>query len=250
MFQIRTLQDYARQRPSQGYALEKPKVCPSKFTLMATNGLKRFANWWTDHSIFHAMDGKRIKREFKSLSQRSFLGQFTHGMKEGVRGFIPHIGTAACLSFAVHSKVSETVDQPTAPGKPLSFFSVVIVAPLLEEVLFRGIGQNSVAVVQKIFKCFTPKGLRGNRVFKWMRSPQARILLVNGLFAGSHYWSNQEWLGRRGAAVQSLLIMLYPTQSVLHETSNNIVAPMGSHIANNGIVWLIQAIATKKVCLF
>lgn len=111
---------------------------------------------------------------------------------------------------------------------------------IAEEVLFRGLLQNGVWLLQKSASRLVPQCIRNSHFFKWLTSPSPRILAVNILFAGVHLFNAGDYLSTKGAVIQATRIMLYPSHSLEYEITGSLVVPMMSHLTNNVISTLID----------
>lgn len=109
-------------------------------------------------------------------------------------------------------------------------------APLLEELVCRGIVQNCLAGAQKALHAYPPTFLH-KETTDWLTSPQARILADNTIFAALHL-KNASVFGTKFAIGQTISCFLFPTEAGLYETTGSLISPIASHITNNAIITL------------
>lgn len=113
------------------------------------------------------------------------------------------------------------------PGEN-SFLQNVVVLPILTEVFFRGLIQNSLRQIQEAVKSLSTPSQSGSKI---ITSPIGTILAPNTLQA--LYTAQQSYL-------QAAFIALYPTGSILHFiTGDKICAPIAAHITSSFIAYTI-----------
>ena len=104
---------------------------------------------------------------------------------------------------------------------------------IIEELIFRGIIQNSLGISQQAIKYVTPESLQDNRFFQFIQSPCARVLTTNVIFALTHFINAKGSLSTAGATSQIACILLYPMCSTLYETTGDLFTPLVAHTTNN-----------------
>jgi hypothetical protein len=203
----------------------------------------------TENTIFHALDNQRLEANGKKTF--SFAERVHKGFHEGVVGAVKGIASQLCLLGLIWASTTVSFDNQD-DAKVDQFYNndifIVLTAPIIEEVFFRGILQNGAHGLQVLSQKILPARMQNNRIFKWLTSPSARVLVPNSLFAGVHLLNGGGYLSSGGALMQAGKIFIYPVESILFETTKKpsssvssffengvlaMVAPMTCHIANN-----------------
>lgn len=200
------------------------------------NYIKSFFN---NYTIIHAVNNPRIEEEFQQDKNSNLATKLKKGIYVEAKTFIQRFVIFTALStLAKQLKQSNGINNIK---EPIGFIYEVIIGPIVEEIIFRGILQNGMHYAQKFAKWAAPRFIRNTRVFEWLTSPSARILGANSLFALVH-------LGNKGAVRTVALvgtILLMPRMSILHETTGNIAAPIVCHMTHNLSCWFFSQIARK-----
>ncbi len=172
-------------------------------------------------SIFHALDAPRIAAETKWAKTLQFEDQLKLGVYEGCRNYIT--GT---LTILLLERITRLFPELKKPEKPLelSFADIVIILPLIEEILFRGVLQTYLS-------------------FR-IKSSTIQIL-GSGLPFGAIHLTNSKNQGLLSAIRQSSRIVLFPGHSILYATTGTLFAPIAAHMTNNFICDGVQRIANK-----
>lgn len=114
----------------------------------------------------------------------------------------------------------------------------VLVAPIKEEIAFRGIRQTGIKWGQQLLNKVAPAQLQDNRVFQVLTSRTARELATSLLFGYMH--SYNDW-GCRGPMISQCIqcfVTSYFLESSLREDTGALWAPIGAHMAHNLTVFL------------
>ena len=115
----------------------------------------------------------------------------------------------------------------------IHFRTRCITGPIIEEVIFRGLFQNGIRLIQNMTKECIPSCLANNRIINWLTSPSARIITVGSLFALAHLSNDYDL---ENTLMQISSIALLPVESIIYETTGSIIAPIFSHITHNTAV--------------
>lgn len=179
-----------------------------------------------------ALNNEQILAKGQEYKDLSLYGQAKLGVHEGVKCVARSI-VGKCYVFlpvlAITSFTNVSRGEPASDSleTPAQYFLLAgIIAPILEEIAFRGIAQNSLSLWQRGVNWITPSYILKTRICKWLTSPSARICSITALFAFVH-----------GSLDQNIMLVFNPIESVLHETTGNIVAPIFAHLTNNLIVF-------------
>ncbi|MDP1834514.1 MAG: CPBP family intramembrane metalloprotease [Chlamydiales bacterium] len=146
------------------------------------------------------------------------------GVVCGVAAF-PFQIVLTCLTSYLVNKV---VENDAKVSDPISFTTMVIFVPLLEELVFRGAVQGGLSYV--------------------ITSPTVRVLGTAALFSGIHLTNTKN--GFFGAVVQSTVAAISSAAiaGTLKEKTGTVFSSVGAHMANNGCVWgmlhLLQSVKT------
>ncbi len=181
-------------------------------------------------SILHALDEERLSREIEENKKLSVIQRVFKGCIYGVGSFICKSFITPVIFFGI-SKIFDS-NNSTEDIVDLGICEIGIVAPCLEE------SSNSLFHVGLKFthlmaKEVAPSFLQETRVFKWLTFPTARVLMVNTLFASIHLLTAGGYQSTAGAVTQCIRIMLFPTYSILYETTWGLIAPIAAHMTNN-----------------
>tara|TARA_A100001015_G_scaffold291431_1_gene365540 strand:- start:2265 stop:3167 length:903 start_codon:yes stop_codon:yes gene_type:complete len=109
---------------------------------------------------------------------------------------------------------------------------ICVLYPILEEVFFRLGLQNSINLLQSLFKYSLSNTLLQNKTITWLTSTTARIYVVETLFAGVHFFNE-------GSFVQPLTILCTCSYSASYESTGSIITPIILHILNNSSLQLL-----------
>ena len=198
-----------------------------------TNICSSILNTVYEHSIFFALKEQNILNKRELHVNSSIKEKVTYGVKQGAQGIIIAVALSTMLS-GLEGEDDSTTDSPS--------LKMLVGGAILEELIFRGFIQNSLSLAQKTAQLITPKVLKNNKIFKAIQSPCTRIVLTNTLFALLHLSNAQSYLSTSKAIKQVIRIALFAEESILHETTNNIIAPISSHITNNLIAGILVSI--------
>lgn len=191
-------------------------------------------------SIFKALNHDVLAEEAKKNKNLSIIQKIELGLKAGTAGYI----STLILSYGLHYATQGIREGTIAKNNEIQFLTTGILFPILEEIVYRGVLQNSVALIQEtachILRHISPIEMKNNKVFQWMTSPSARILAINSIFALAHLgiFNNVGIFIYNGSIKQATVIMSTPMESILHETTGDIIATIAAHIAHNTLCCL------------
>lgn len=199
----------------------------------------RIVQFFYRNSIFEAADNEAIAKRTAEERTMTVFQKFLLGIIEGAHAFIKSFIIGFSISLITKANfIPKTSMLLNSVIMTNSFRTVVFLGPIYEECLFRGFFQNVFKYYQLDIKREEAKktnSLKDNHIFKWLTSPSCRILVVNFIFAYTHLSNAGGYLTLAGAITQMALICLYPTNSVLYETTGNFVVPLIAHMTNNFI---------------
>ena len=187
---------------------------------------------------------EQIKKDRTSQISLSFLQKGRLGVTMGLKQFLPLI---FMQKFIVMPLLNRTLDALGFPSEindasqdvcEYGFGRIGIIGPFIEEIIFRGILQNSLSSAQKMMRFYMPVCLRG-RITDWVTSSQARVLAVNGLFGLIHLRNGGGYLSSRAAIRQAITHMIFSQESALYETTDSLIAPFAAHVTNNTLAYFI-----------
>lgn len=179
------------------------------------------------NSIFFALNNEALRKETQKYVNLSSNQATLIGLKEGFKQLIPSVILRTGLIYASRFIKDGVPASKTAP----TLFDLIAGA-IYEEAIFRTL-QAGVAIFQQTITHVAAQSLKDNRVFQWIMSPSARILGISSFFASLHFFNGGGYLSTKIAIIQVSRIMLLPTESILYETTGNIITPIYSHLANN-----------------
>lgn len=177
-----------------------------------------------EQTLFFAANNQAIIEKFHQYKNLTWVQRFKIGAVKGVEKVVIGVFSTTFLRFALSGMSSGKTASAEMPS-----ILVGLAAAVLEEIQFRGILQNYLRGSYKIENYVPPK----NRVVKWLTSPSARIITVNAVFAGLHFFNGGTYLSEKEALIQVIQIMLLPSQGILYETTGDLIAPIACHMTNN-----------------
>lgn len=149
------------------------------------------------------------------------------GVKAGFTSFflnsLPYILIMELLLFSFIEKS----EKPYYSKKSRTFSAVVIDAPIIEEIIFRGITQN---------------------LLELMSDPITALLFTSLIFAAAHFANGDktEFSHTVDACIQVSNIFLFPTLCVVYFATRSLPASIAAHMVNNGMIFGISSVLTSK----
>lgn len=179
---------------------------------------KNFFRSLINRTVF--VNNKEISRQLEASEKLSN----NENMANIADKIIIYIGLNFCFHLPISGK--ETFINVAS----MTFSQVAIIAPFIEEIVFRSLSHTYISYIQEYGKYCAPKSIKKNCFFKWLISPSARITLAGTLFAAAHLINGYPSSGEKVRAVAFLT--LFPTYSLLYETSG-FLSSVAAHSANN-----------------
>lgn len=170
-------------------------------------------------SIFEVL--KISSRELNRYRNQTLFENTVYGIQSQLIVLCKRVLISLPLVYGISKQPKSSVS--------VSFWKAVIIGPLIEEIFFRGIEQNSIRYIQT----FLPTPLS---------SAAIRIILTSTLFALPHLDNGGIYLTSIQATVQALLLILYPTESVIYEQTNSIIVSCIAHITSNFCVLMLSKV--------
>lgn len=199
-------------------------------------------SFYYQDSIFYAAVPENINSRINQESSSSIFKKIILSITTAVANIFKNLSLV--FSFAILFKTvvqnnSSLYSKNQSTHCHLDDFSkTVIIGPIIEELIFRGIIQQTILpVIQKTIRYITPTEYQQCSYLQWINSPSFRVIFANLLFAAVHIKNADSYLDITGALLQVTLIALYPTESILCETTDSLTAPLVAHMTNNFIVW-------------
>lgn len=191
------------------------------------------------NTIIEGLDNQQIADRKAVESQLSVINKIWLGIQTGTIDMCRAVPLGLIINFVVTQIITgkEFYDEAPISIADLSFSEVVIIGPVLEEIVIRGIINNVFAGMQKLISVVTPNCIGETYIFQWIVSPSCRILTITVLFAAIHITNAGTLLSVASTIVQVTLILFRPAETILHETTGNLIAPIAAHMTNNFIVW-------------
>ncbi|MDP1835485.1 MAG: CPBP family intramembrane metalloprotease [Chlamydiales bacterium] len=199
-------------------------------------------NVFYERSLLFALDKNAISEKTHLYQDLSWAQQIKVGAISGIQDF-----AFGYLLLAVASIALKKMKPGKKASRPFPSKTEVILGAIAEEILFRGCLQNLMARTQNFAIKNCPSLLSHNASI-WLVSPGARILTCNLVFSAIHLSNSGDYLSNKGSLIQSARILLMPTESILHETTGNIIAPIVSHLVNNVLVVTYLQLKDIKIC--
>lgn len=200
------------------------------------NTIKEFIYINYKATIFYALNNAELTRDCKDRNTKRIAQNAFAGLSSAVLT----LPSQYLVIQGVHLISRQFCEDISSDEDPSSFFTENLLMPVLEELIFRGIFQNSVAYLQNKMNQYAPEKLKDSHIVKWITSPSARILLVNSLFAAMHIFNTEDGYLSLAEAVASIAtIFLFPTHSIQFET-HGMIATITNHIAHNSLVDIFE----------
>ncbi|MBA2728782.1 MAG: CPBP family intramembrane metalloprotease [Parachlamydiaceae bacterium] len=177
-------------------------------------------------SIFHGLNNERLTSDRIAKLNLSLGGKIWDAVIAGTRRIIQVVIFLNVAVFVINTLGIATLGVAAVSITP-TFFEIVVVAPILEELLFRGILQDSIAYIQKRMPSQA-----------WIASPACRILITSAFFAGVHLGNAGRWMGTAEAVLQTAQAFIWPTCSIIYETTDSLNASIVTHVTNNFIAMI------------
>lgn len=209
------------------------------------------SEFFTENTIVHALDNEKIEREREKCQSMTLNDKIAKGaiggLKVGVRNVPILIAVTAAANHIFKTSVTIGMKLPPIFIAPV-LIGGGIIFPIFEEVLFRGIGQNLIAGIQNCAKKIIPNCIQNTKAFQWLTSRSCRIISANAIFSLAHLL-NAAIIGPATSAIQaSCIFFMNPTMSILHETTDDIAAPIAAHVANNTTAFSVAILAGMAGC--
>ena len=165
-----------------------------------------------DYTIEHALDPERLALERTKYQKLSLQEQMKLGAQVGVLAFVQAmlfviVSGIFCRMMGMH-------EGDPATKKP-SFVGAVCVAPVAEEVIFRGGIQQGLS---------------------YILNSSTTIMLSNSLFAAVHLSNTGKTVSSLNAKRLALRCFLFPAFGILYYTTGGLAAPIAAHTVNNVMV--------------
>lgn len=175
------------------------------------------------NSIFCLFDDNAFKESMEELPNSK---RILEGVKVGTLLYVPQITTLlAIYSLNVAAEIPKY-------SYTVTFFEAVLLAPIIEEMIFRIVIQNSVHLAQAGLQAIAPKCISETRVFQAITSQKGRIVLITTLFAVIHL-TNAPFLAA-GTLALTTTIILFPICTLAYERGG-FEASWAAHITHNFI---------------
>lgn len=229
--------------PSQFYYLS------DRFNTLVTptfSGRSSITTIFYEQSLLFAINNKAIKEKRQKNKDLTQAKKFKIGAIQGAQQLLTVI--PLCLGFVALDLLRGKSSENEKPFELPSLFSTCTIV-LIEELVLRGIMHNCFKGLQNIAINKTPKSLQDNRVFKWLTSPSARIVAVSATYAGFCFTDmSKKCLNHEDSLAIASAIMLGPVESILYETTGDMIAPFASNLTGNLLAWsLMSALAPALI---
>lgn len=197
-----------------------------------------------NYTLLHAINGPRLIEQREKLQHSSLADKITLGLGAGFGSFFQSFSVVLGVGALWNKlKLPEGKQpKPEVEAKLYKFSRVVVRAPILEELLFRGIVQNGL-LYYMFYRLYQTSDSKENLTLEGPKlHPSQVIVLSNMLFAAAHLKNAGKLLSSKGAILQSTSIALLPNFSILYYITGDLVAPIISHATNNGLVFALLSL--------
>ncbi|MBB64718.1 MAG: hypothetical protein CMO81_06605 [Waddliaceae bacterium] len=188
-------------------------------------------------TIFHLFEKGRVEQEKKKYQNSSWSSRFKHSVSLGCKMTLR--ASPLVLGFTIYTYLNSKGPSHTFMTRTeraiqeiaRAFIPAVVIAPIVEEIMFRGILQNGIHGGQILAEKIAPKCISETEAFKKITSPEARILGAHIPFALAHL-NNASAIGLEFAIGQTTNLLLQPAISISNEIGG-IDQSITTHAVNN-----------------
>ncbi len=195
---------------------------------VATGVFEETKEFFYSGSILHAFDNARLKRESLEQTNLNTIEKCWNGFKGGIKSFTK----AIIIVVVIHSVATIAFGAAATTAMPSVFF-VAVVAPVVEELIFRGILHNGLRFIQNFVLEKGPTAALNNHAIQWLLSPACRVVTTGFVFASVHLMNAGSYLNTAQALVQVSLLILMPSLTINYETSDSLVSSIIMHATHN-----------------
>ncbi len=183
-------------------------------------------------SILEVLNIQKYEQKLQKYRNENLTTKIIYGIKSNVSVLFKSIIISSMLPYILSKFIN---DQPILElNKNISLWSTLIIGPLCEEILFRGIEQNSIKYLQQ----YLPEPLS---------STSLRIIVTTMLFASIHLFNAGIYLTKSQAITQCLILILYPHLSAIYEKTDSLFVSCIAHISSNLLVTMLIKILTRSI---
>lgn len=192
------------------------------------------------HSIAQAFNSAEMEQalvQYKAASPsiaQQVMGGVTDGVKDFARGLF--------LSLAVSQAMKRIFDTKIPEGaKPLPISRLVITS-IAEELIFRGLLQNGIHLLQTYAEENASEHLRDNFAFQVLTSPSSRVILTQIFVAAVYYLTNtRKNMSQAQIATNVITTLLQPMYSIAYEQTGSLPNVISAHTTRNLLVPILTA---------
>ncbi len=192
------------------------------------------------HSIAQAFNGPEMEQArvaYKATSP-SIPKQVMDGVTDGVKDF----ARGLFISLAVSQAMKRIFDTKVPEGaKPLPISRLVITS-IAEELIFRGLLQNGIGLLQTFAKDNIEERFKEDFAFQVLTSPSFRVILTQIFFVAAHYLMNsRKNMSQAERATQVVYTLLHPMYSIAYEQTGSLPNVISAYTTRNLLVPVISA---------
>ena len=192
-----------------------------------------------NYTLFHAVDSTRLEREATENKKLTLLEKIKVGIDAGALGVVQRMITGIALAtFAASFLESDPVYV-----RYFTFFagSVGLVDSMMRTAWLGFLQKIMVPSVQRFIVAVLPENWARHRVVQWIASPSGRIAMITAFYAYYFYSCSLGMAGLGSAVAWAVRTVLLPQESILYETTGDLVAPIFSSLVHSFAVWGAQA---------
>lgn len=200
--------------------------------------ISAITHFFYDGSIVEAHNGQAIHDEYEKNKHLSFIERFSIGCSRGIKSFSRSILIMRILPSK--NKIVKSLKNSNA-NKINPLIDSIIVAPLLEEIVFRLILQNLILSQIYPFRNTFSKEQQDEYQEKYKKYTDItkRIIITGTLFSIVHYPIKSKLLGQDTAIKFITTLILFPDESVAYE-KYGFGGSLGLHMTHNLLCALQQ----------
>jgi hypothetical protein len=204
----------------------------TSFSVYGKTLLTEVRDFFKEGSIFQVVNEDRFEANWRKNLFLSPKRRIENGIRQAVRGSLRKFSIQWAINAFVAS-LDTRAWQYHSPERS-NLFMTAVVAPVVEECLFRGLLQTGIYKAQKWAHNHACSCTKKTKWFRSLTSRPARVLGSTIPFALSHLYRTPF---TAASLTQATLMILYPTYALLYETTGNLKYSIGTHMINNFAAW-------------
>ena len=192
------------------------------------------------HSIAQAFNGPEMEQALVqyTAASPSIAKQVMDGVTDGVKDFARGI----FISLAVTQAMKRLLDTKVSPGGTPKSLPTVLIQSVAEELIFRGLLQNGIHLLQTYAKENVEQRFIDNFAFQVLTSTSSRVILTQLFMVATYYLTNtRKNMSQADMASNLINTLLQPMYSIAYEQTGSLPNVAAAHTTRNLIVPILAA---------